>query len=264
MSNSINHKIQKYTYKLKHARNSKEKAMYQSKLNGYKSQRGGELEKSLIEQLTETFNTTLGLDDKLKQNEETIANLGKKFDDLMAKLREQCCKGEKNCDPEVQAKLDAMKESYEKLIKTLATETGDKVKEKVKNFVDTESDDFKNMMSRLTVPCPPEAATAPTIEGIAASPGAKRKEALTKQSEKLANVTAEMLASPKKIPTTTGEPGEEVKASPGLFTGAQGSKEKKPGQEEARAKQDTGDELDKMVADLPEVKKGGGKRRLKY
>jgi hypothetical protein len=273
MSNSINHKIQKYNYKLKHATNSKEKSLYQAKLNEYKNQlkggksmRGGEgkEEKTVMEQITGYFT---GLSESIKGNfdvnDKQIAELDAQFKEFIERIKEQCCKPEKECPPgekcpppedcteKVKEQIAKMQASYEEILKLIeksTKETGENVTGRTK----TESEkltEFSEMMKQFKMPCP-ESEKKPSQE-------------VAKEAKEVAGEEVPPPPPRDEEPVAAPAVKHEPVITPSLHVSGEGTKaalEKKKVQEGVRPPKGT------EQPEPTEPQKGGkrGTRRLKY
>jgi hypothetical protein len=173
MSNSINYKIQKYNYKLKHAKNKRDANLYKSKLQEYKQQSGGDW----VDELAGTFSKALGWEESVEQNKASLNKLKEEFNSLLEKLREQCCKKNKNCTQEINDAINVEKTRLEELVEKLGKETN----VEVSKLITENSEEMQKLLTKLQeTPCPgEEGAKANDKVGEIASLGAPDPIGLT-------------------------------------------------------------------------------------
>ena len=223
MSNSINHKIQKYGYKLQHARNAKERALYQSKLNSYKNQQRGGADQPELDpaKAYDNEDEAVGVVDSLfkwltEENKpkfdktlKDVASLQAEAEELIKRVQ-ACCK-KTDCTVEVQAEVEKVKMSFKKILEAVKSGTTVTNKEVVDSLanIDQTTESFKKFMKEWK--CSEE-------EGKPAAAPAAEAEAEVELKMKPAEVT-ELPAKPatepaegeKKWPTV--EPAQKIKTS---------------------------------------------------
>ena len=262
MSNSINYKIQKYNYKLKHATNKKEASIYQAKLRQYKQQQsGGTLSPDIITTLTNTFNNALGLNEEFQRSDEMINQLTDQFRRTMDRLRKECCDKGKNT-AEMRQKIEAMEQDFTKLMKTLGANTKEQINTKITGLI-TESDQLRDQMRDVTL-CPPTGEPVEVAQVVSRQENVRKliPEETAPQSLLQAQRTA---SEEQQVPKDKEEMYPELirPAAPG-----QGSVQ----QQQAKSSQEKVRKLspEQRTLQIAEerMKKGGGqirgKRRLKY
>ena len=235
MNKSTNYKIQKYSYKLEHAKNKTEASLYKAKLDSYTSkQKGGRTdeEKEALKKkynelifsaqienndmpLTEE-NLKVMLDYNFLDTEEEIKKLEPLLKQRLADFLKECCpKGESSCPTVIAPKVEQIKQLWIELIdKVSKSKQSD-----VSNLVKTESDKImalfkcektegKNLQQDV-----PVAQAATLSEEYMKKEEERRQELL--RAAKATGESVDQLVQGVTIPTVTGELGEDLKMNGG-------------------------------------------------
>jgi len=225
MNKSTNYKIQKYSYKLEHAKNKTEANLYKAKLASYTSKQKGGVERTAEEKaalkkkydelifsaqienndlpMTED-NLRVMLDYNFLDTEEEIKKLEPLLKQRLADFLKECCpKGE--CPPPIAPQVEKIKQLWIELIDKVSKSKQSDVNELVR----TESDKIMALFK-----CEKQQQAVPVVQGATLSEEdmaneERRRKELLKAAASSGQAVGQLVQG-ETIPSATGELGEDI------------------------------------------------------
>ncbi|AYV76914.1 MAG: hypothetical protein Barrevirus3_34 [Barrevirus sp.] len=257
MSKAVNYKIQKYTYKLEHAQNQKEAAIYKAKLATYSKLHKGPSKKLLppADQrggvVTEEEVRSM-VNDAFAGSESQISALSGQFDKLIADIRAKCCE-KKDCGPEVTAQIAKLEADWRELLRNQLAAKDTQLGQKL-------TEQRESLEAKLKEKCPPVLESVAPFQ-VEESP---KQTLFGTESEAVPPVPAEFLVKPPETVTaaTMENPDikkQEIEQSAHKMAEALKAMEESPTMSE-RVQESKGEVGEEATSPEP-VAKGGRKKR---